>query len=179
MSEISTADRAAWGPIVERAAAGDEAAFAEIIATHHVDLRRIAWVITGDQDLAEDAVQQAWLIAWRRLGTIRDPQAVRGWLVAIAANEARKVVNQRRRRIAVEGRVQPLAVAAEVPDPDVLDLGPVLERLAVDDRELLALRYVAGLDSFEIAALRGGSASGVRARLARLLARLRTEFDHG
>jgi len=50
--------------------------------------------------------------------------------------------------------------------------------LSAEDRSLLALRYVAGLDSTEIAAHLGGSASGIRSRLARLLDRLRVDLDH-
>jgi len=54
----------------------------------------------------------------------------------------------------------------------------VLRGLTADERTLLALRYVAGLDSTEIAAQLGGSASGIRSRLARLLVRLRIDLDH-
>ena len=53
-----------------------------------------------------------------------------------------------------------------------------LAHLKPDDRRLLALRFVAGFDSTEIARHTGLSASGVRSRLARLLDRLRTEIDH-
>ena len=49
--------------------------------------------------------------------------------------------------------------------------------LKPEDRELLAMRFVIGLDSFEIAAARGRSASGTRARIARVLAQLRKELD--
>jgi DNA-directed RNA polymerase specialized sigma24 family protein len=60
-----------------------------------------------------------------------------------------------------------------------LDLVNALATLRPDDRALLALRYVAGFDSFELARATGRSASGTRARLARLVAKLRTELDHG
>ena len=59
-----------------------------------------------------------------------------------------------------------------------LDLARALARLGPDDRTLLALRFVAGLDSNEIATQLGISASGVRSRLARLVDRLRKELDH-
>jgi DNA-directed RNA polymerase specialized sigma24 family protein len=58
-----------------------------------------------------------------------------------------------------------------------IDLANALARLEPDDRALLALRYVAGFDSSELARATGRSASGTRARLGRLLARLRTELD--
>ena len=59
-----------------------------------------------------------------------------------------------------------------------VDLARALRSLAPDDRTLLALRFVAGLDSTEIATQLGISGSGVRSRLARLIERLRTELDH-
>ena len=58
-----------------------------------------------------------------------------------------------------------------------LDLANALARLDPDDRALLALRYVAGFDSTELARATGRSPSGTRARLARLLGRLRTELS--
>ena len=59
---------------------------------------------------------------------------------------------------------------------DLADLATALRRLGADDRALLALRYVAGLDATEIGNAVGMSPSGIRSRLARLLARLRTEL---
>lgn len=60
-----------------------------------------------------------------------------------------------------------------------VDLARALRGLKPDDRSLLALRFVAGLDSTEIAAHLGVSASGVRSRLSRLIERLRTDLDAG
>jgi RNA polymerase sigma factor (sigma-70 family) len=57
-----------------------------------------------------------------------------------------------------------------------IDLRNALATLEPTDRALVALRYVAGLDSFELATALGISASGTRARLARILARLRMEL---
>jgi hypothetical protein len=77
--------------LLGRAAAGDEVAFTRIVAAYHPDLRRVAYVVCGDADLADDAAQQAWQIAWRRISTVREPERLRSWLVAVAANEARKL----------------------------------------------------------------------------------------
>ena len=60
-----------------------------------------------------------------------------------------------------------------------IDLSNALHRLGADDRALIALRYLADLDSTEIASLTGRSPSGVRTRLARVLDRLREELDDG
>ena len=61
---------------------------------------------------------------------------------------------------------------------DSLDLLAAMDRLDPDDRALIAMRYVAGFDSTELAAAVGLSAPGTRARLARILGRLREELGH-
>jgi RNA polymerase sigma factor (sigma-70 family) len=164
--------------LVARAAAGDRDAFASIVDTYHADMARVAYVVCGDPDVAEDAVQAAWSVAWRKLRSLRDPERLRPWLVAVAANEARQLVRRRHRLSVVEIDVE--SVSAPFPDPadriGRLDLVNAIGHLKPEDRVLLALRYVAGLDSNEIGPLVGMSASGARGRLSRLLGRLRTEL---
>jgi RNA polymerase sigma factor (sigma-70 family) len=166
---------------VADAAAGNAEALARIVGAHHDDMARIAYVVCGDQDLAQDAVQSAWPIAWRRLGSLREPDRLRPWLMAVAANEARHLVRRRRRDRVVEIDVADTGTPLSDPaaNPDVTDLAIALRRLAPEDRALLALRHVAGFDATEIGRALGMSPSGVRSRLARLLARLREELDHG
>jgi RNA polymerase sigma factor (sigma-70 family) len=163
------------------AVSGDQVAFARIVQAHHGDMTRVCYVICGDLDLADEAVQAAWPIAWKKLGTLKDPERLRPWLISVAANEARQLLRRRRRRRLVELSVAPNeGFARDVADPAGrmadLDLVNALSRLDPDDRALLALRYVAGFDSSELARATGRSASGTRARLARLLDRLRTEL---
>jgi RNA polymerase sigma-70 factor (ECF subfamily) len=164
---------------LQQAVAGDEAAFARIVAAYHADMIRVAYGICGEPDLALDAVQAAWLIAWRKLRTVRDPERLRSWLVAVAANEARHVVRGRRPGRVVELELAPPDRVAPDPAAEIrrLDLVNALRRLKADERSLIAMRYGAELDSTEIGSLLGISASGVRARLSRLMGRLRKELD--
>lgn len=164
---------------VTLAAAGDETAFARIVQAHHDDMTRVCFVICGDLDIADEAVQSAWPIVWRKLGSLREPGRLRAWLASIAANEARQLIRSRRRRTVVEVAVAGAATSGVDPAGRVgdLDLTNALSRLDPDDRALLALRYVAGFDSTELARATGRSPSGTRARLARLLDRLRTELS--
>ena len=163
---------------VALAAAGDEAAFARLIRAHHDDMTRVCFVICGDLDIADEAVQAAWPIVWGKLGSLRDPARLRPWLVSIAANEARQLLRRRQRRTVVELSVGTPATSRADPAGTIgdLDLVNALNRLGPEDRALLALRYVAGFDSTELARATGRSPSGTRARLARLLDRLRTEL---
>jgi RNA polymerase sigma-70 factor (ECF subfamily) len=167
---------------VARAATGDEAAFARIVAAHHDDMARVAFVVCGDVELAQEAVQAAWQKAWAKLGSIREVGRLRPWLVSIAANEAKQLLRSRRRRWLRETGMdgdEP-ADARLGPDPAgraaQLDLANALAGLEPDDRTLIALRYAAGLTSDEIGHAIGMTGGGVRARLARLLTRLREEL---
>jgi len=166
------------GGAVAQAVAGDEAAFARIIRAHHDDMTRVCFLMCADIDLVDDAVQSAWLIAWRKLKGLRDPSRLRPWLVSIAANEARQVLRRRRRAPVLEIEVMDALVPGSDPAGRIgdLDLANALARLDPDDRALLALRYVAGFDSTELARATGRSPSGTRARLSRLLDRLRKDL---
>jgi RNA polymerase sigma factor (sigma-70 family) len=66
-----------------------------------------------------------------------------------------------------------------VTSADHLDLAAALDRIRPGDRALLAMRYLGGLTADEIGVATGLTASGVRSRLSRLLARLREELDDG
>ena len=177
MTSITTAR--SMTVVLQEAAAGDEAAFARIVEAHHRDMVRVAYGICGEPDLALDAVQAAWLIAWRKLRTVREPDHLRSWLVAVAANEARHLVKRRRGGPVIELKVDP--PDADTPDPADeirrLDLVNALRRLKPEERSLIAMRYGAELDSTEIGGLLGISPSGVRARLMRTMRRLRKELD--
>ena len=176
VSELSTTG-AIPSSVVAAAASGDAVAFARIVAAHHDDMARVCRVVCSDVELAQDATQAAWPIAWRRMHTLRDPDKLRPWLVTIAVNEARKLVRRHRLDRVVELEVADVGSdrhdpARRVADTDLLE---AIKRLAPEDRALLAMRYVAGFDASEIAPALGLSPSGVRSRLARLVERLRTE----
>lgn len=164
---------------IRLAAAGDTVAFARIVAAYHGDMTRVAYVVSGgDQELADDVVQASWAIAWRKLGSLRDPDRLKPWLVSVTANEARQACRRQRRRAVVEIDVDPPDGFARDPADRAaaLDLEDALRHLSPDERALLALRYEAGLDASEIAALVRRPAGTVRWRLARLRARLRKEL---
>jgi RNA polymerase sigma-70 factor (ECF subfamily) len=164
--------------LVSAAAAGDTDAFARIMSAHDGDMTRLAMVICGDVDMAREAVQAAWLIAWRRIGSLRDPTLLRSWLMSIAANEARQNLRSTRRRTLHEARAKP---GVQPPGPqdhaEQIDLAVALARLHPDDRRLIGMRYLIGLTSVEIAAELKRTPSSVRGRLARLTDRLRRELS--
>ena len=165
--------------LLSSAAAGDEIAFRRIIAEHHEDVRRVCCAIAGDDGIADEAVQAAWVIAWRKLGKVRGPERLRPWLVSVAVKEVKQLLRKRKRRAEVEVAADAAPVPGGVDpatDAAALDLHAALARLAPDDAALLAMRYVAGFDSNELAVATGISPSGTRSRIERLLRKLREDL---
>ncbi len=156
----------------------DQAAFTQLVAGLDLELVRLAYVITGDRQAAEDAAQAAWERLWEKPPQLRDSSKLRSWLLTVCANGARQAARRRRRGAALEAqsrsdRPSPVDLAA-----DLADLQVALSRLSFADRELLGLRFAVGLASSEIAEHLGLSPEGARTRLHRLLQRLRQELSH-
>jgi RNA polymerase sigma-70 factor (ECF subfamily) len=166
--------------LLARARTGEREAFAELVEQYHAELVRIAYAITGDFDAARDCAQLAWIKAWQRLPSVREPGRLRAWLIAIAANEGRQYLRAHRRRQVREivPRHNELPGQNPITSADRLDLAGALVRLQPADRALLAMRYLAGLSAEEIGMATRLTASGVRTRLCRLIARLREDLDH-
>src|SRR4030095_9619288 len=82
---------------VERARAGDEDAFRMLVERHSRSLFRLAFRLTGNEQDAEDVVQDAWLKAYRRLDQFESRANFGSWLYRIAANCAYDLLRGRRR----------------------------------------------------------------------------------
>jgi RNA polymerase sigma-70 factor (ECF subfamily) len=76
------------GEVVRRVLAGERPLFEVLMRRYNQRVYRIVRSILRVEAEAEDAMQQAWLSAWRRLPQLGEPEAVGGWLARIAANEA-------------------------------------------------------------------------------------------
>jgi RNA polymerase sigma-70 factor (ECF subfamily) len=183
--EAGVIERRAGDALLARAASGDEVAFTQIVTAYHDDMARVSFIVCGDADLAQEAASAAWPIVWRKLSTVRDPGKLRSWLLAIAANEARGLARRRGKRAQREIAVHPLPESIAAPsatDPAeliaVIDLANALGRLDAADRVVVGLS-AAGLSSSEIGQLIGMTPSGVRARLGRVLGRLREDLRDG
>lgn len=163
-------------PRDDAAPADSEAAFAALVALHHRDLVRLAYAMVGDPDVANDVAQSAWTAAWRNRHRMREPDKVRGWLLTITANEARRWLRRRRLwQLITPTEARRSRVSADQSD-DHIDLVEALQRLRPRDREILARRYALGETSLEISEHVGMSDSGVRVRIGRVLDSLRKEL---
>ncbi len=158
--------------LVTAAIAGDRAAYEALVAAWLLRVRAVVRAQLGDRPEADDAVQEAFVLAWRRLAQLSTPAAFGPWLMAIARNAAitwgRKI--SRSRLVAFTDPVAGPAQAAADTTPEAGDdrgLAAALARLGPAHREILHLKYEAGLRYDEIAATLGISEAAVEKRLWR------------
>ncbi|MEP6639044.1 MAG: sigma-70 family RNA polymerase sigma factor [Chloroflexota bacterium] len=156
------------------------AAYEDLVRRYQGVALRTAHLVCPEAD-ADDAVQEAFLKAYRALSRFRAGSPVRPWLLRIVANEARN-----RRRSA--GRREGLALRAAAGAPTPVEPGPepaviaaetraellrAVRLLRDDDREILGSRFILELSEAETAETLGLPRGTVKSRTSRALGRLR------
>jgi RNA polymerase sigma factor (sigma-70 family) len=173
------------GELVERARGGDVGAYEELVRRYQDIAKRTAYVISGGAADAQDAVQEAFVKAYRALDRFRTEAAFRPWLLRIVANEAINRRRAARRHLnlalrAAEGR--PPDDAASSPERAALErerseeVMSAVNRLRTEDRLVIAYRYWFELSEQEMAEALGCARGTVKSRLSRALGRLRGEL---
>jgi RNA polymerase sigma-70 factor (ECF subfamily) len=154
--------------LVEAARRGDRAAYVDLIRPRIDRLYAIAHRTLRDVDRAEDAVQDALVIAWRDLRGLRDPDRFDAWLGRVLVNVCLAHASRERRRSAVlralpvDGPAAPDDLLT-IADRDQLERG--FRRLAPDQRAILVLHHFAGYTSAEVAEVLGIPPGTARSRL--------------
>lgn len=161
--------------LAQRAADGDEKAFAVLVRRHGSFLVAFATRLTGSRADADDCVQDALITAWQKLPTLEDPARVRSWLVTIVSRKATDRLRARRPvasiddvEIITDDSTEQRAEVSSQMDA----LGRALAELPDEQRIVWLQREVGGLGYDEIARDLGVSAATVRGRLARARATL-------
>lgn len=178
---------------VQRAVAGDAAAFARLVNTWRGPVYRFARRLLRDDAAAEDVLQETFLTAHRRLGTWRGDGTFQSWLFAIARSE---VLMSRRRRVGEPTEYEPMESLPELGaeagwgqamDPHALaerleqhtHLEAALATLEADEREVLLLRDVEGLSGEDTARALGLTLAAMKSRLHRARLRLVASVKKG
>ena len=170
--------------LVARARRGEAAAYEELVRMHQAVAFRVALVNAGDRADAEEAVQDAFVKAYRALGRFRDGAPFRPWLLKIVANEARNRRRSAGRRAGLTLRVAGTAASGDAaPSPEAAALtgerrGELLDaigRLDDRDRDILVHRFLLELDEQETAEALGIRRGTVKSRTSRALERLRAQ----
>jgi RNA polymerase sigma-70 factor (ECF subfamily) len=160
-----------------RAAQGDAHAFAALVEPLLDPAYRLAAVMLNDRSTAEDAVQEASIKAWRKLGQLRgDPGSLRSWFLSIVANECRMVRRQRWWWVVKVAEVRPLDKQAGQFDETASDLKSALLRLTPDERLPLVLHFYLDLPIEEVARTLGLSPAAAKSRIYRAARKLRSDL---
>jgi len=150
------------------------------LADQHLDASyRLAQVILGQRAEAEDATHDAFVMAWRKWSTLRDPALFEHWFDRILVNTCRNRLRRVSRRPTQDLSGEPgfEAVDAYGPMHDRGLLGPAMAELAPDQRVVVALRFFRDLSIEQIAARLGVREGTVKSRLHRGLRGLRASLD--
>lgn len=143
---------------------------AEAIWELHVPLLRLAMSILRHPQNAEDAVSQAVLSAYAKCDMLRNPAALKPWLMKITARCCYDLLRRKKRELLMETVPQPLAVFEEPLGDTLFDR---LQELPNGQAQVLLLYYYEGFSTAEIAAVLGLTRPGVSMRLKRGRERLR------
>jgi RNA polymerase sigma-70 factor (ECF subfamily) len=154
--------------LVERARDGDEVAFSELVDLDGDRCYAIAYRILRDVERGQDAVQQAFLLAWRELPRLRDPSRFEVWLHRLVVNACYEEL-RRYRRWSANVRTLPVDGPASADTTISIDERDALERafrtLSPEHRAVVVLHHHAGLPLASIAEVAGVPLGTVKSRL--------------
>ena len=182
--------------LVVSAQRGDLEAFDALVLRHQQEVFAVALRMLGDQHEAQDVAQDAFVRAFRSIGTFRGQAALSTWLVSITMNLCRNRRRwwARRRRVIAASLDAPLetdegTVAQEVADPSPSpaalaerherqrQLAGALQMLSETERSIVVLRDIQGYAYDEIADMLRCRVGTVKSRLSRARLRLRALVD--
>ena len=172
-----TTEAAVTVALVERARNGDEAAFAELVDLHGDRCYAIAYRILRDVERAQDAVQQAFLLCWRELPKLRDPERFGVWLHRLLVNACYEEYRRHKRwttnirALPLEGPEGPDSIAS-VADRHALE--QAFRELTPEHRAVVVLHHHVGMPLATIAEVVGVPLGTVKSRLFHATRNLRT-----
>ena len=128
-------DRQLW----EASRDKDTGAFVELVERHQAAVCAVTYALSGNRTDSEELAQETFIVAWKRLETLKDPDRLAAWLCGIARNLARKQLAQRRHGDVSNNPVSDLADARD--DPEQAAVNREQEALVWASLAELPLRY--------------------------------------
>ena len=163
--------------LVQRILDGDVDAYSQLVDRHYDRCARVATRLLGNREDAEEAIQDAFVRAFKSLAQYEDRERFAAWLTRILVNQCRTMLAQSRRRDALFVELEPhrldLPVAAESDGDAWPELELAMQRLPAAQREALVLRFADDLTFDEMAKITGAGESALKMRVQRAFARLR------
>jgi RNA polymerase sigma-70 factor (ECF subfamily) len=160
--------------LVYRAKQGDSDAFEALMIRYERAAKVLALGILQDRDLADDVVQNTFIRAYEKLGTLRQGSRFAAWLMRIVKRQAVRAARKRRPMAPLESIAEPMD---PIGDEELRHkhecLMELVNRLPLHERLIFALRYLDGHRPSDIAAMTGRPVDTVRKQLSRAMGRLR------
>jgi RNA polymerase sigma-70 factor, ECF subfamily len=164
--------------LIKRCREGDREAFGEIIERYYRAAYASAYAVLGNAGDTEEIVQETFVQAWQKLGKLREPSALPGWIWRIARDTALKHIRKHKRMHRVEqvpedGDQSHAPDAPLVQDEEKAELLEALKQLPEDMRDALLMKYWEEIDYDEMSKRTGASPAALYQRVCRGLKRLR------
>jgi RNA polymerase sigma factor (sigma-70 family) len=163
--------------VVGAAQAGDPRAIAMLLSGSHTHVRRFARTLCATPEDAEDAAQEALIVLYQKIGTLRVAAALASWMFQIVRNEC-----IRRSRLALHRPIptttdEPSAEDAALARMEIERIVDSIAGLPDEQRAVLVLRDVQGLSGAATAQALGLSRAAMKSRLHRAREALRSQLD--
>lgn len=166
--------------LVERAADGDFETFGELYSIHLDRIYRYVFYQVKDKMTAEDITEEVFIKAWKAIGSCKGRgQTFSPWLYRIAHNHVIDNLRSQRKDLSIErGTIDKvsgaeLEMAGELERQELLEL---IARLPENQRQVIILKFIEGLDNFESGQIMGKSQGAIRVLQMRALAALRRKL---
>ena len=165
--------------LIRQARQGDPDAWENLVVSHQAAVFRLAYLLLGDPDDAEDAAQETFLRAWHALHRFDASRPLRPWLMQIVSN----LVSNRRRSLGRQFNAlmrftrQPVDPPSSLPEDDSRSLWQAVRTLSFQHQQVIYLRFFLGLGEQEMSETLGVAPGTVKSRLHRALAALRSEIE--
>jgi len=170
--------------LIRRAQAGDQQAFTALIRTHDDSMRGLAWQLLKDRHAMDDALQDAYIKAYRQIGSFRADARFSSWLCRVVHNSCMDYHRRRARqpRVSIDEPGQPTAVspadhASQLASRDALTAA--LSTLSPDHAAVVALVDGEGLSYDDVSEMLGVAPGTIASRLNRARATLRQALGQG
>ena len=174
--------------LIQRVLDGDDAAFSVLVGKYQRSVHALAWRKIGDFHIAEDITQEAFLKAYQRLSTLKEPQSFASWLYVITANQCKAWLRKKRtwiqsledtssaelEKATYSGHI--IAENEQMTEETQREVvKELLAKLQESDRTVITLYYLGGMTYEEISNFLGVSVGAIKSRLHRARQRLKKE----
>lgn len=165
--------------LLEKARRGDHRAFADLLRLHDSGMRALAYRLLGDVILMDDALQEAYVKAYRALPRFRAESSVGTWLYRIVHNACIDLLRRQQQAEPLFEGATDVVPALDGTVATRLDVEEALSRMSIDHRSVLVLVDALGFDYGDAAEVLDVPVGTIRSRLARARRAMRRQLGEG